>query len=338
MDPKVALVEHYLLKFGRRYLDDQGFYEMLPPRIVRASGACENIDTLFQVNVARHPRWFTPAGKPKQVYLAQTGQLYLEAYVPKLRKVYCVGPSFRAEPRVDQRHLTEFTLVEIEFAGGFDELLAYIEGFLNAIVRGLLSLPAADWRALGLESRINDLSLCPLKFPKLTYDQAIKKLQALGEDIRWGDDISSAREKKLLAAYDNQPIFLVRFPDPQWRRSEKIEVEKFFNMIPDSANPGRVLSADLILPYGGEAVGAAARVHNPRELESRLKKSRMFKRLKQKGGSLDDFSWYLVHTKQRGSVPHAGCGFGLARIMQWLLGQPNITQAVTFPANRERVI
>lgn len=337
-DQKIAKLEHYVLKFGRRYLDDQGFYEMLPPRIVRASGACENIDTLFQVTVARHSRWFTPAGRPRQVYLAQTGQLYLEAYVPKLRKVYCVGPSFRAEPRVDDRHLTEFTLIEIEFAGGFDELLAYIESFLNAIVHGLLSLPTTELSSLGLQRRIPDLARCPLKFPKLTYDQAIKKLQTLGEKIVWGDDISSARERKLLTVYNNQPVFLVRFPDPQWHRRGKIEVEKFFNMIPDRANPGRVLSADLILPYGGEAVGAAARVHHPRELESRLKKSKMFRRLKQKGGSLDDFSWYLIHTKQKGSVPHAGCGFGLARIMQWLLGKTSILQSVTFPANRERVI
>ncbi len=338
MDQHVARVEHYALKFGRRYLDDQGFFEMLPPRIVRASGACENIDTLFEVTAGQRRRWFAPAGKLQKVYLAQTGQLYLEAFVPALRKVYCVGPSFRAEPRVDRRHLTEFTLVEIEFAGGFDELLAYIEGFINAVTRGLLSLSARELRALGLSRRIADLARCPLKFPKLTYDQAIEKLKTLGEKIEWGDDISSARERKLLAVYGHQPLFLVRFPDPQRRRRRQIEVEKFFNMIPDPRHPGRVLSADLILPYGGEAVGAAARVHDPAELEKRLKKSRMFRRLKQKGGSLDDFSWYLNRTKQRGSVPHAGCGFGLARIMQWLLGQTDITAAVTFAANRERVI
>ncbi len=338
MDHQTAKLEHWVLKLARRYLDDRGFYEMLPPRVVRASGACENIDTLFEVSAGGDRKWFRPEGKTGNVYLAQTGQLYLEAYVPKLRKVYCVGSSFRAEPRVDKRHLTEFTLIEIEFAGDFDELLRYIEDFINAIVRGLLSLPTSEIEALGLKSRVLDLADCPVTFPKLTYDQAIARLQEMGEDISWGDDISSQREKKLIESVSGQPLFLVRFPDPMWDWDKEVEVEKFFNMIPDQQSPGRVLSADLILPHGGEAVGAAARVHDPDELVYRLEGSKMMARLKRKGGSIDDFSWYIKHTRRQGSVPHAGCGFGLARIMQWLQGKESIADAVTFPSNRERVI
>lgn len=338
MDHKIAEIEHYMLKYARRYLADNKFIEMLPPRVVRASGACENIDTLFQVSAENNLRWFRPGGKPNNVYLAQTGQLYLEAFVPRLKKVYCVGPSFRAEPKVDERHLTEFTLLEIEFAGDFEELLAYIEGFIKALAQGILSLKRGDLKRLDLEHRIQELQACPESFPKLNYDEAISELRAMGESISWGDDISSRQEKKLLAKYDNQPIFLVRFPDPMCDFGKEIAVEKFFNMIPDKKTPGRVLSADLILPYGGEAVGAAARVYRAAEMENRLKQSRMFARLKKRGGSLDDFSWYLSHLKSNGSVPHAGCGFGLGRIMQWLLGKNNITEAVTFASNREKII
>jgi asparaginyl-tRNA synthetase len=338
MDHKVAEIESKVLKYARRYLDDKEFKEILPPRVVRASGACENIDTLFEVSAEDNPCWFRPAGKPNRVYLAQTGQLYLEAFVPRLKKVYCVGPSFRAEPRVDRRHLTEFTLIEIEFAGEFDELLEYIEDFINALAQGILSLNRSDLRRLGLEHRINDLKSCPETFPKLTYDEAISQLQDMGEKINWGDDISSRLEKKLVAKYNDQPIFLVRFPDPMSDFGKEIEVEKFFNMIPDKKTPGRVLSADLILPYGGEAVGAAARVYEVGEMKRRLEKSKMFARLEKRGGSLEDFNWYLSRLRNYGSVPHAGCGFGLARIMQWLLGKNDIMEAVTFASNREQVI
>lgn len=150
---KTALLEAQVFKAGRRHLDNEGFVEMFPPRIVRASGACENVNTLFEVSSGKNFKWFGSGdnGNEKyQSYLAQTGQLYLEGFVPYLKKVYCVGPSFRAEPGNDNRHLTEFQMMEIEFAGNFDELLAHIEKFIYAIVENLIQLPTAEQKEMGL--------------------------------------------------------------------------------------------------------------------------------------------------------------------------------------------
>ena len=109
-------------------------------------------------------------------------------------------------------------------------------------------------------------------------------------------------------------------------------------MLPAADRPGRVLSADLILPFAGESVGAAARVHKLEELISRLKNSKMYQRLLDKGGDISDFNWYIEQIKTNGAVPHAGCGFGMSRIMQYISGQNDITKAVTFPANRSTLI
>ncbi len=329
---QIARLEGYVLKEAEKFFGQQDFTALFPPRIVRASGACENINTLFEVSVDNNHQWFD-----RQAYLAQTGQLYLEAMVPSLNKVYCLGPSFRAEPKVDNRHLTEFTMLEIEFAGNFEQLLEHIESLVHYLAQQVTKHTQVDQFGLSKENLIR-LAKCPSKFRRYTYDQAIKKLIELGEDIKWGDDISSTREKLLLATVDNQPLFITHYPDPMHEDGQGIEVEKFFNMLPSKDSPGRVLSADLILPFGGESVGAAARVHKLDELINRLKNSKMYKRLEAKGGDLTDFEWYINQIKKNGAVPHAGCGFGMSRILQYLSGQTDITQAVTFPTNKGNII
>jgi len=330
---QTARLEGFVLKEAEDYFRQQGFLPLFPPKIVRASGACENINTLFEVSVDKNHDWFE-----HNAYLSQTGQLYLEAMVPELKKVYCIGPSFRAEPKIDTRHLTEFTMLEIEFAGGFEELLAYEENLLYHLAQKVTHYTKAE-EDFGLKTQdLARLSKCPNKFKRFTYDQAITKLQELGEAINWGDDISSQREKLLLAAVDNQPFFITHYPDPMYPEHQNIEVEKFFNMLPSQDNPGRVLSADLILPFGGESVGAAARVHLLEELVKRLKNSKMYKRLEEKGGDIGDFEWYISQIKKNGAVPHAGCGFGMSRILQYISGKTDITEAVTFPANKGLLI
>lgn len=331
----IALLESETLKAGRHWFEDQGFIEIIVPRMVRASGSCENVNTLFEVAVDQNFNWFPS----KKAYLAQTGQLYLESLVPTIGKVYCAGDSFRAEPKVDARHLSEFYMMEIEFAGNFNQLLANIEGFIKAIVKGITSKSEKDFSLFGLsEQRKKELLQTHEVFPKITYDQAIELLKKMGEKIEWGDDISSVQEKILVEYHENQPLFITRYPDPLWNHSKEIEVEKFFNMIPDPENPGRVLSADLILPHGGEAVGSAQRVYDAETLVKRLENSRMFKMLKKRGGSLDDFSWYIKNLEKNGSVPHAGCGFGMSRILKWLRASDDIRQCIAFPVNRETLI
>lgn len=320
-----------ILKAGRSSLERRGYIEVVVPRIVRATGACENINTLFEVSVDKNMKWFG-----HQAYLAQTGQLYLEALVPDLRKVYCAGPSFRAENEVDNRHLIEFYMMEIEFAGDFTDLLKEIEIYISDIAHQLAVVGAQ--KDLGIsQERLKQLAACPTIFPKVTYDEAINLLKNKGENINWGDDINSKQEALLVEYFGNQPLFITHYPDPMFDHGQEIEVEKFFNMLPDSEHPGRVLSSDLILPSAGEAVGSAARVHSAEEMKKRLLHSRMFKRLEQMGGSFEDFGWYIAQL-EKGSVPHAGCGFGISRITQWILGTTDIKEAVTFVSNKNNII
>jgi asparaginyl-tRNA synthetase len=327
-----AILEGQVIKSMRDWLERAGFFEIFPPKIVRASGACENIDTLFEVGVNGNNRWFNPKN-PCRAYLSQTAQLYLEALTPYLKKVYSVGPSFRAEEGNDNRHLTEFTMLEIEFAGGFELLLEYIEKTIFQAVRDVLKLPAADKANLKIsETHLDRLEKIRIPFPRITYDEAIEIL-----GLSFGDDISSKNEQKLVKKFRNQPLFITHFPNPLHDHGKEIVVEKFFNMIPDPENPARVLSADLILPFGGEAVGAAQRVHGFEELKWRLENSRMFKRLKAKGGELNDFRWYFQRIKEK-SVPHSGCGFGIGRIMKFLTGEEDIKRVITFPSNQVNLI
>ena len=334
MELSVIKLTDRVLQGAREYLVQNNYTEIVTPRIVRASGACENINTLFEVSSDKDEYWFSG----HKSYLAQTGQLYLESLVPQMGNVYCVGPSFRAEPKVDKRHLTEFLMIEIEHPGGFDQLLQYIEGMLYHVAQIVSHDPKAKAVYNVSDETITRLSACPKVFTKLTYDQAIEKLQNLGESIRWGDDISSVQESILVLQNGNQPLFITRFPDPMYKFETEVEVEKFFNMLPDQENPGRVLSADLILPFGGEAVGSAARVHEPAMIRDRLLNSRMFKRLVERGGNMEDFEWYIKQAETNGAIPHSGCGFGMARVIQWLKGESDIRQAVVFPSNKEILI
>jgi asparaginyl-tRNA synthetase len=334
MNEKTIKITNQILKSARNYLEAANYTEIITPRIVRASGACENVDTLFETSAQGEEKWFSK----KRGYLCQTGQLYLEALVPKLGNVYCIGPSFRAEPKVDDRHLTEFQMLEIELPTNFDGLLSEIENIIESMALGLISDPDKI-KKLNLKKKdVERLKNLPVHFARINYDDAIKLLNELGCQKEWGDDISSAEEQKIVEHFGGQPVFITRFPDPMWDFKKKIDVEKFFNMLPDKENPGRVLSADLILPYGGEAVGAAARVHEPETMIRRLKNSRMFKRLLEKGGNISDFGWYIEQLKNGGSVPHAGCGIGLARVVKWLMGESDIRNCVAFASNKESLI
>jgi len=334
MEEKIttARLENQVIKSMRSWLEEANFFEIFPPKAVRASGSCENVDTLFEIAVNGNLHWFRPQN-PCRAYLSQTAQLYLEAFVPYLKNVYSVGPSFRAEEGVDNRHLTEFIMLEIEFAGDFKTLLSYIEKMIYRIIEDILSLPEEMQEEMNFsKGDIKRLKKIEPIFPKITYDDATRILE-----LPFGNDISWKSEQKLIAQFGEQPIFITHFPNPLYDHGKKIEVEKFFNMIPDPQNPKRVLSADLILPFGGEAVGAAQRVHELEELKWRLKNSKMFKRLEKKGGGLDDFNWYFQRLEEK-SLPHAGCGFGIGRILKFLKGIEDIKKAITFPSNQESVI
>lgn len=327
-----AKLEAKVIQSMRNYLEEDGFFETFPPKIVRASGACENIDTLFEVGVNGNFYWFNPKD-PHRAYLSQTAQLYLEALTPYLKKVYSIGPSFRAEEGSDNRHLTEFTMLEIEFTGDFKQLLRYVEMTIYQTIKDILGLSKEEKQEIGFEEKDTErLKKLRVPFPRITYKRAIEIL-----GLPFGNDISSRDEQRLLKQFREQPLFITHFPNPLYDFGKEIEVEKFFNMVPDPSDTKRVLSADLILPFGGEAVGAAQRVHKLEELKWRLKNSKMFERLKKKGGSLSDFNWYFQKIREK-SIPHSGCGFGIGRILKFLKGEEDIKKVITFPLNQVGII
>ncbi len=310
----IARVESAMLWGARSYFAKHGYTEVSVPHITRATGACENIDTLFEVD------YFG-----QRTYLSQTGQLYLESLIPQLKKVYTIGPSFRAEPDVDDRHLTEFTLVEIELKTDFEGLLNEIEGTVSAMFESAIanageSIEAVGGKVATLENSINN-------FQRISYDDAITLLEK-PFGVVWGDDLKSRHEQYIVEEHGGLPTFITHFP----------KAIKFFNMRENAERPEVVNSADMIVPLGGECVGAAEREYTYENVYRRLMESPMLKKLESKGGGVDDFAWYLEHLKNHGSVPHAGCGIGLSRVMQFAVGSTDIKEGTTFPINRAIII
>ena len=306
----IARIEASLLSGARKYFEENLFVEVTVPHVTRATGACENVATMFEVDFFGEKR-----------YLAQTGQLYLEVMTPYLERVWAAGPSFRAEEKVDDRHLVEFTLLEIEFRGNFDQLLEHVEGTLVSMVSEVLAKRSEGLAVLGVDAE--RLQNVRRPFKRITYTDAVDLLE--GEGVRWGDDLKSQHEKLLVEYMGSQPLFITHYP----------KAIKFFNMKENAINRELVDSADLILPYSGEAVGAAEREYEYDRLVKRLLESSMFRLLKERGGGLEDFAWYLNFYKEFGGSPHSGCGIGLGRVMQFVLGIDDIRGSTVWPVNRE---
>jgi len=305
----VARIEAALLKGARDYFIKTGFTEVNAPHITKATGSCENFDTLFGLD------YFGVQG-----YLSQTQQLYLEVMIPRLKKVWCVGPSFRAEPEADNRHLTEFPLLEIEFEGDFNELLEHIENTICNMISETLK-EEKILKEIGVDTE--RLKSVKKPFKKITYDEAVKKV-----GLEWGSDLKSKHEKMLVEMYGNQPLFITHFPKPI----------KFFNMRENDFRSDIVNSTDLILPGSGEAVGAAEREYRYEKLKERLKNSEMMKKLEARGGGMQDFQWYLDCVKNHGIKLHSGCGIGLNRVTQFVLGTDDIRKCTVFPLNSETIM
>lgn len=306
---QVARIESALLKGARKFFEKNKYTEIVVPHLTKATGSCENMNTLFELN------YFG-----ERAFLSQTCQLYLESLIPSLKKVWCVGPSFRAEPEADSRHLTEFPLIELELEGNFSDLLSEIEGLTISMIKEVVrdkEIKIVD------KKRLNKLEK---PFKKITYDRAIKELENF--KLEWGDDLKSRHEKYLVKKFGNKPIFITHFP---------IQM-KFFNMKKNRKNHKIVNSADLVFPYSGEAVGAAEREHEYESIRKRLKNSQMFQQLLKLGGSIKDFNWYLKFLKEKENVPHAGCGIGLNRITQFVLGIDDIRMSTVYPLNSETLM
>ncbi len=279
------------------YLDDLGYLRMDTP--VLTPSACEGTTTLFE----------TPYFEDK-AYLAQSGQLYNEANAAALGRVYCFGPTFRAEKSKTRRHLTEFWMLEPEAAYlDLDGCMALAEGLVAHVVRRVL-----ERRRRELETLKRDL--VPLEkiqppFPRITYDEAVAVLRDRGQPITWGEDFGGD-EETLLSKLHDRPLFVHRYPAQC----------KAFYMQPDPERPEVVLGADLLAPEGyGEIVGGGERIHDRALLERRLEEMRL---------PTAEYAWY-VDLRRYGAVPHSGFGIGIERTVTWICGVEHVRETIPFP-------
>jgi asparaginyl-tRNA synthetase len=249
-------------------------------------------------------------------YLAQTGQLYVEAGMMSFGKVYCFGPTFRAEKSKTRRHLTEFWMLEPEIAfADHDENLRIQEEMLSDVVKRVVDRRREDLETLDRD--IGALEKVTAPFPKITYDEALDLISehrdelAEGVPPEWGEDLGAPHET-LISTLFEKPVFITHYP-------AKI---KAFYMPPDPDRPEVVKCADLIAPEGyGEIVGGSERIADPVLLEERIREH---------GLPVEDFEWYL-DLRRYGSVPHSGFGIGIERLVTWIAGIRHIRETIPFP-------
>jgi asparaginyl-tRNA synthetase len=284
------------------FFRSEGFVEVDCPTLVTA--AVEGGATLFKVDYFGRP-----------VYLTQSVQFYQEASIFALEKVYSVQPSFRAEKSRTSRHLTEFWHVEAEIAhAGLEELLGLVERLVRHIVLRTAETSENELRILGRRVRSAEVEG---RFPRITYAEALETLSRRGVEAYWGLDIG-ADEERIISSEFEAPVFLTHFP----RRL------KAFYHKPDPSNSEVTLSADLLAPRGhGEIVGSGVRIDSYEEL---------YNRILEEGLDPQDYSWYL-DLRRFGSVPHAGFGLGVERVLRWILDLPHVRMASLFPRTPSRV-
>lgn len=295
-----------VLKALWQWADGNDFQFRPTPRIVTATGACENVDTLWAVS---------SGNVPGEYFFAQTGQLYLEMGLSEVPRAFTMGSSGRAEAEIDHRHLREFTLFEVEGRGGFTELVATIRSLFSAIDR-----VSVEWGAPAIASRMTVIG----------YAEALEIL-GLGRD-HWGEDFSHAQEIELC---QNGPVLLTHHPDPQPLYGPLPKLEKFFNMKPtpnETGNRATVQSCDLLLPVAGESLGGAVRIHDHAVLAKRLRRSGMFATLARRGLGIAEFADYLNHMEAQGHLigEHFGFGVGIDRVIQYLMDVTDIRDAAGF--------
>lgn len=286
----------------RRYFDDRNFTLVDAPIFTPA--ACEGTTTLFPVD------YFG-----EEVFLTQSGQLYMEAGAMAFGKVYCLGPTFRAEKSKTRRHLTEFWMIEPEVAYlDLDGDMDLAEDFLVEVVSAVVSERRAELEVL--ERDVSALERIRKPFPRITYDEAIEKLRSLGHEHAWGDDFG-AEEETVLARQFDRPVMVHRYP----------AACKAFYMKNDPADPKLALCVDVLAPEGyGEIIGGGQREDDLGVLKAKIEEHRL---------PFDPFEWYL-DLRRYGAVPHAGFGMGIERMVAWVCGLHHVRETIPFPRMLER--
>jgi asparaginyl-tRNA synthetase len=301
----ILRVRHEIVKAIRDYFDSNGFTLVDTPIFTPA--ACEGTTSLFEVN------YFDE----EKLYLTQSGQLYNEATAMAFGNVYCFGPTFRAEKSKTRRHLTEFWMVEPEMAyATLEDVKRVAEELICFMVGRVLGNRKPE--LLTLERDLSKLESIKPPFPRMSYDDAVKILQAKGSEIVWGGDFGGTDETLLGEDFD-RPLMVDRYP---------AEVKAFY-FEPDPERPEVVLGVDVLASEGyGEVIGGGQRVYELDVLE---------RRLAEHGLPRDAFEWYL-DLRRFGGVPHAGFGMGVERAVAWLCGIEHIRETIAFPRmlNRTR--
>ncbi len=288
----------------REFFDGNGYLLVDAPIFTPSS--VEGTTTLFEVE------YFGD-----KAYLTQSGQLYMEAAAAAHGKVYCFGPTFRAEKSKTRRHLTEFWMLEPEIAfADLDDVMEIEEQMLEFITARVLEKHRDELERV-LERDCAPLEKVKAPFPRVHYDEAIAMLKEKGQDIEWGADFGGEDETVLTKAFD-RPIFVHRFP----------AAIKAFYMAPDPADPKYSLSVDCLAPEGyGEIIGGGQRADQLDYLEEQIAKHEL---------PAGPYQWYL-DLRRYGSFPHAGFGIGIERTLAWLAGRQHIRECIPFPRMMYRI-
>ena len=296
-----------LLKAARNWFDQNSFMEIQVPHITGATGSCEWFPNAMPVDM------FDAQGAETKMFLRQTGQLYLEAFTVAHNRVYTIGPSFRQERKVTDRHLCEFTLIEFE-ARDFElsGLMDNIEALIKAMFRS----------AVGLYPTGLLLNFIDQPFNRISYQDAVKLLQENGHELAHGDDLGSVEEQAVCVLLGNLPTFVTLYPsDP---RPKEGGVIKFFSMKRDN---GTTLCCDLLLPNAGESVGGAVREGSSKVCRKQFEESYMYDHLVERGVDPAQFNWYfeiLDHAEGQSS----GCGIGFERVVQSIQATEQATSSI----------
>ncbi len=286
-----------LINIIRNFFDEKRFVLVDSPILTPAS--CEGTTTLFET------QYFD-----KKAYLSQSGQLYNEANAMAFGRVYCFGPTFRAEKSKTRRHLMEFWMVEPEMAF-YDlyDMMDLAEEMIVYIIKRILKEGEKELKEIGRDTSV--LEKIDHPFPRITYDEAIEILKKKGFEIEWGDDFGGDEETAISEEFD-RPVFVHHYPSEM----------KAFYMKPDPENDRLSLSADLLAPEGyGEIIGGGERIDDY---------DLLYKRMVEEGLPIEDYKWYL-DLRKYGSCPHSGYGLGIERTLAWIAKLPHVRETIPFP-------
>ncbi len=299
----ILRIRSEVVKACRDFMDEQGFTLIDAPIFTPA--ACEGTSTLFEVD------YFGD-----KAYLTQSGQLYSEAAALAFGKVYCFGPTFRAEKSKTRRHLTEFWMIEPEMAYcDLAEDMTVAEALVAYVIKRVLDNRSAELEVLQRDTGLLQKATPP--FPRISYTEAIELLHERGSDIQWGADLGGDDETILSAEFD-RPVLVHRYP----------RQIKAFYMKTDPSDERLALCVDMLAPEGyGEIIGGGQREDDLHVLEERLTEHALPR---------EPFEWYL-DLRRYGSVPHAGFGMGIERVVAWLCGLHHVRETIPFPRTLSRL-